>query len=192
MFSPDGNRIAFMSNLDGTDGFDLFVKTLGDDQPARSIITLNGNQRPSQWPSDTLIVFEHSSGGGAAADLWMLDLSDPDNAVAVEYLSSEANLRDIMVSPDGTLAAYTSDETGSNEVFIRSFPEPGERTPVSQGGGGAPLLVTGREHPLLLEPRRSGRRTRGRVHGRPHPAKSDAGGAIQGALVHRELLSTGF
>ena len=84
MFSPDGNRIAFMSNLDGTDGFDLFVKTLDDDQPARSIITLNGNQRPSQWPSDTLIVFEHSSGGGAAADLWMLDLSDPDNAVAVE------------------------------------------------------------------------------------------------------------
>ena len=137
VFSPDGTRVAFTSQRDGTDGFDLFVKTLDDDEPATSIIPLPGNQRVGQWPSDTLIVFEHNPGG--VADLWMLDLSDPDSAVAVEYLSSEARLLDIRASPDGTLAAYTSDETGTLEVFIRSFPEPGERTPVSQGGGEFPF-----------------------------------------------------
>ena len=136
VFSPDGNRVAFASQGEGTDGYDLFVKNLGADEPARSLITLAGDQRPQQWPSDTLIVFEQ---GLNPADLWMLDLSDPDNASAEVYLPSEADLNDIRVSPDGTLAAYTSDETGTDEVYIRSFPEPGERTLVSQGGGEYPF-----------------------------------------------------
>ena len=84
VFSADGTRVAFSSSRDGTDGFDVFVKTLGDDAPARS-------------------------------------------------------LDDMVVSRDGTLAAYISNETGSDEIYIRSFPEPGERTLVSQGGGQRPF-----------------------------------------------------
>ncbi len=137
VFSPDGTRVAFASSREGTDGWDLFVKTLGDDVPARSIITLPANQFPTQWPSDSLIVLERGQGG--SGDLWMLDLSDPDSARVEVYLPSEADLRDIVVSPDGTLAAYSSDESGRDEIYIRSFPEPGERTPVSQGGGVLPF-----------------------------------------------------
>ena len=54
------------------------------------------------------------------------------------YLEQEENLREIVVSPDGTLAAYTSEERGIPEIFIRSFPVAGERTPVSEGGGQFP------------------------------------------------------
>ena len=139
VFSPDGSRVAFMSNQEGTDGYDLFVKPLDDDEPATLMITQPSNQAPVQWASDTLIVFVQANSAQAPGDLWMLDLSDPDSPKAGIYLSSEANLRDIMVSPDGTLAAYTSDVTGTNEVYIRSFPEAGERTPVSQGGGEYPF-----------------------------------------------------
>ncbi len=139
VFSPDGTRVAFMSVRAGTDGGDLFVKTLTDDQAARSIITLPDDQLPAQWPSEALLVFQHAGSLTAPADLWMLDLSNPDSAVAVEYLSSEADLRDIEVSPDGTLAAYTSNESGRPEVYIRSFPEAGGRTLVSQGGGQFPF-----------------------------------------------------
>ena len=135
VFSPDGTQVAFASRREGTDGFDLFVKTLDDDAPARSIITLAGDQIPTQWPSDTLIVFE----SGTPSDLWMLNLSDPDSPSAEVYLSSDTDLYHIVLSPDGTLAAYGSNERGTFEVYIRSFPEPGERTPVSEGGGGWPL-----------------------------------------------------
>ena len=69
----------------------------------------------------------------------MVDLSESDSARAEAYLSSEDNLRDIVVSPDGTLAAYRSSESGQDEIYIRSFPEPGERTIVSQGGGSVPF-----------------------------------------------------
>ena len=136
VYSPDGTRVAFSSAREGTDGRDLFVKDLNDDSPPRSIITLDANQDVMQWPSDTLIVFERVLGGNG--DLWMVNLSDPDSARAEPYLTAEANLRRIAVSPDGSLAAYRSNESGANEIYIRSFPDPGERTLVSQGGGFAP------------------------------------------------------
>ncbi len=132
VFSPDQTRVVFSSQRPGTDEFDLWVKNLDDDTPARSLIALPGFQAARHWVSDTLIVFEQSP---APNDLWMLDLSDPNNPIAEEYLPGEADLRAIVVSPDGTLAAYHSDETGEDEVYVRSFPEPQERTPVSAGGG---------------------------------------------------------
>ena len=134
VFSPGGSLVAFSSLREGIDESDLFVKTLDDDTPARSVIALERNQALTQWPSDTLMVFE-SGGGPTNRDLWMLNLSDPDNPRAQAYLLSEAGLSSIKVSRDGTLAAYVSNESGTNEVYIRSFPDPGERTPVSQGGG---------------------------------------------------------
>ena len=137
VFSPDGNRVAFRSTREGTLGADLFVKNLDDDSPERSVVRLEGNLSVTQWPSDTLIVFERSQRG--QGDLWMVNLSDPDSARAAAYLTAEANLRSIVVSPDGTLAAYTSNESGQFEIYVRSFPDPGERTVASEGGGDVPF-----------------------------------------------------
>ena len=41
-------------------------------------------------------------------------------------------------SPDGRWLAYSSDESGAFEVYVRAFPGPGPRYPVSSGGGLAP------------------------------------------------------
>ena len=137
VLSPDGTRVAFSSVRDGTLGIDLFVKNLDDDSPPKSIVALDGSELVSQWPSDTLIMFERVEGG--PRNLWRANLSDPDSARAEAYLSSEADLHSIVVSPDGTLAAYSRSESGQSEIYIRSFPDPGERTIVSQGGGNTPF-----------------------------------------------------
>ena len=136
VFSPDRTLVAFASRREGTDGRDLWVKTLNDDKPAKSIIPLPGDQYPTQWPADTLIVFEW---GTDTSDLWMLNLSDPDSPSAEVYLESEADLEDMVVSPDGTLAAYWTRELGSRHVYIRSFPEAGAPTRVSQRNGQRPF-----------------------------------------------------
>lgn len=137
VFSPDGTRVAFSSARAGTMGVDLFVKNLDDDLPERSIITLEANQFITQWPSDSLIVFERNAGNNE--DLWLVDLSDPDSARAEAYFESEADLQRIVLSPDGTLAAYRSNETGNYEIYIRSFPDAGAPTRVSEGRGGVPF-----------------------------------------------------
>ena len=100
-------------------------KNLNDDSPPRSVIRLEAGQLVTQWPSDTLIVFEQGAG---LRDLWVVNLSDPDSARAKAYLTSEATVWDMVISPDGTLAAYSSNESGQFEIYIRSFPTPGERT----------------------------------------------------------------
>ncbi len=109
------------------------MKDLTDDSAPRSILSLEGNQWMAQWPTDTLIVFE--SDQGAFANLWMVDLSDWARPEARPYLTSEADLRRVTVSPDGRLAAYRSSESGQFEIYVRSFPTPGERTVLSRRGG---------------------------------------------------------
>ena len=42
-------------------------------------------------------------------------------------------------SPDGKWAALVSDETGRNEVYIRSYPDPSARVQVTDAGGGSPV-----------------------------------------------------
>lgn len=59
---------------------------------------------------------------------------DPaDSANAGPHLTAEAGLFDAAVSPDGSLAAYTSDETGTREVYVRSFPTARQPVKVSKG-----------------------------------------------------------
>ncbi len=140
VFSPDGSRLIFGSIREGlTDGPDLFVKNLNDDTPPRMVFTAPSGQFASHWFSDSVLVFTENARAGAPGDLWILDLSDPETPRAEPYLTSEANLSDMVVSPDGALAAYASSETGQEEIYLRSFPEPGERTVVSQGGGIEPF-----------------------------------------------------
>ena len=43
-----------------------------------------------------------------------------------------------MFSPDGRWLAYESNESGRPEVYVRPFPGPGSKWPVSTGGGASP------------------------------------------------------
>ncbi len=71
VWSPDGSHIAFRSVRDGTDGPDLFVKNVNDNLPPEMILTLPGEQSPTHWPSDDVLVFEN----GNPSDLWIVDPS---------------------------------------------------------------------------------------------------------------------
>jgi serine/threonine-protein kinase len=43
------------------------------------------------------------------------------------------------LSPDVRWLAYTSDETGQDEIYVQSFPTPGKKWKVSIGGGSRPV-----------------------------------------------------
>jgi len=146
VYSPDGARLAFTSGPEsfplgfGNGTSDVFVKNLNDDSPPRRVATLEGDQWLTQWQSDSRILFEWGPHGEITSwNLGILDFADPDHPTANVYLSSDANLRDALVSPDGHLAAYRSDESGRPEIYVRSFPIPGEQTLVSQNGGTVPF-----------------------------------------------------
>jgi eukaryotic-like serine/threonine-protein kinase len=43
-----------------------------------------------------------------------------------------------MFSPDGKYIAYVSNESGREEIYVQTFPEPGGKWQVSNGGGSDP------------------------------------------------------
>ena len=54
------------------------------------------------------------------------------------FLNSTANEAHGQVSPDGNWIAYESDESGTNEIYIQSFPTAGHKVRVSTAGGVQP------------------------------------------------------
>jgi len=65
-------------------------------------------------------------------DLAYLDLGDD---TIHPFLETASNERDGQFSPDGRWIAYESDEAGAFDIYLRPFPESGEATRVSEGGG---------------------------------------------------------
>jgi hypothetical protein len=51
------------------------------------------------------------------------------------FVNSVFNEGQPTFSPDGRWLAYMSDESGSNEVYVRPFPGPGGKWQISTGGG---------------------------------------------------------
>lgn len=72
----------------------------------------------------------------------MLPLSDPAKpaaAIPLELSCANCNERNGVFSPNGKLIAYSSDETGKEEVYVHVFPpSSGGRWIVSNDGGSCP------------------------------------------------------
>jgi Tol biopolymer transport system component len=58
---------------------------------------------------------------------------------ARSYLSTDAVEGAARFSPDGRWVALTSDESGRNEVYVRSFPDPSSKVQISVTGGTEPV-----------------------------------------------------
>ncbi len=70
-------------------------------------------------------------------DLWTVAR---DSGVAPRaYVTSPATDWGAHFSPDGKWVAFSSDESGTSEVYVRSFPDPSAKVQISAGGGLAPI-----------------------------------------------------
>ena len=66
------------------------------------------------------------------ADLWVLPMTG--DRKPVPFLSTPFHEGRGQFSPDGKWVAYTSDESGGNEVYVQSFPAGGAKWPVRARG----------------------------------------------------------
>jgi Tol biopolymer transport system component len=130
MWSRDGSRILFGSNRGGD--WDIYSVS-ANGGTAKRLLARKGTQFPlSEAPDGTLLFSER--GQGKVADLWMLSPS----GTAAPYLVSTASKVGGQYSPDGRSVAYVSDESGRDEVYVRSVAQPDEVVAVSGDGGREP------------------------------------------------------
>jgi Tol biopolymer transport system component len=95
--------------------------------------------------------------GNNPQDIWILPVAGGD---AVPFARSPFNKTQAQISPDGRWIAYTSLDTGKDEVYIDTFPVGGNRRQVSDGGGmqprwrrdGSELFYLGMDQMLMAMP----------------------------------------
>jgi eukaryotic-like serine/threonine-protein kinase len=141
VWSPDGTHLAFSSSR-GTSR-DIYQRALGGTAMDEILDADESTKRPTDWSQDGKFLIEESGSGSGPTrnDVWMLPASaekkEANKPVAV--LHSEFQEGQGKLSPDGHWLAYRSDESGSNEIYVTSFPTPTAKSKISTGGGSWPV-----------------------------------------------------
>src|SRR5215831_18113650 len=133
----DGSRILF----EGVDG-KLYVKSTGGGENETVVLDSNlpnGMRLPCDCSRSGRFLIYSEAAPKTGYDLWMLPLTG--KAAPIPLLRGEANERCGAISPDGNWIAYSSDESGRNEIYVQAFSDAGlsgRKYQVSYFGGTSP------------------------------------------------------
>jgi Tol biopolymer transport system component len=132
-WSPDGRRLLYSDFADR-----YFVKDVqsGDVEQWRHGLKARGGW-PRELSPDGRYLTVGQSDPATLSDILLVPVGG-QRAHSV-YLATRFNETMGTVSPDGRWIAYVSDESGSPEVYVNSFPQPGKKARVSTQGGFGPV-----------------------------------------------------
>ena len=134
VWSPDGRTIAFSSNRTGT--FAVYQKPASGGEEELVLETNTNGMFLTGWSTDRRFLVYTQPGAKTEFDVWVLPLFG--DRKPLPFLHSTSNETQGQLTADGQLMAYTSDETGTPEVFVQPFPATGAKWQVSNGGGSDP------------------------------------------------------
>jgi len=138
IWSSDGNRIIFASNREGH--FDLYEKPASGATDEELLLKSDQSKFPSSWSRDGRFLLYTGNDSKTGNHLWVLPLERDKKPFP--FLRTEFNENDGSFSPDGRWIAYSSDESGRDEIYVRPFSPDlngtasgGGRWQISNGGG---------------------------------------------------------
>jgi Tol biopolymer transport system component len=132
VWSADDRRVVYVSQQSG--GGDLYQRSASGTGNEELLLGNTQSKEPldispdGQWLVYLVPDEKHS-------DFSLLNLT---TRKATPWLTSPFWQSEATFSPDGKWIAYTSAETGQNEVYVRSFPESTDKWLISRGGGRSP------------------------------------------------------
>ena len=134
VWAPDSRRLMYMTRSDV--GSRVFVKDVDTGEEKVLLESTPTSLFLADWSRDgSYVVFEHLQ--GASSDIWFARLG-VESIIPTEFTATRFNETQSQLSPNGRWIAYTSNETGRDEVYVQSFPEPGRKRQVSSRGGAMP------------------------------------------------------
>ncbi len=132
VWTPDGRRITFSSNRAGV--MDLYEIPADGSAPEKSVLVRPGAQMAQSWLPDGKVLLFLEGPAAAPGNLWVMT-REGSNAPLRAFLESPFKERCAQFSPDGRWVAYTSDESGRDEVYVRPFPAGSGKVQISVDGG---------------------------------------------------------
>jgi serine/threonine-protein kinase len=133
VWSPDGRAVAFVR--DSLNSSTIFERRADGTTPDRLLARLDRQVQEATWsPDGRWLLLRTDNGGPGAGDI--VGVRTSGDSTPVPLVASSFTELHPAVSPDGRWLAYTSIESGANEVYVRPFPATtGGRWQVSNGGG---------------------------------------------------------
>jgi eukaryotic-like serine/threonine-protein kinase len=131
IWSADGSRIVFDSGP-GVGG-DLYQKQTSGAAGEELLLATPLAKSPMDWSPDGRFILYSAQDVSTRFDIWALPLDDSKKSFVVLQTPFDEN--GAQFSPDGKWIAYQSNESGRFEIYVRPFPGPGTRWPVSTNGG---------------------------------------------------------
>ena len=137
IWSPDGRRIVFAGGASTVNERDVIVRSADADGHDELLVNMPGDKTPSDWSADgRFIAYQLRGPKRTSLSLWILPLFGSRRPF--EFRPSAFESKDGQFSPDGRWIAYTSDESGKEEVYVARFPEGSNTRKVSVNGGSQP------------------------------------------------------
>jgi hypothetical protein len=124
----------FHSNRNRGDEDGLFETDVSDAGRERFLVRFG---LPSDWSQDGRFILSSVSVGSKVSVLPMTG-NTPLNPQELPFSNPTGGFAKARLSPDGRWIAYTSKESGTDQVFVGSFPKGDGRWPVSSLGGSEP------------------------------------------------------
>jgi Tol biopolymer transport system component len=134
VWSPDGSHIVFASYAGTTDLYQKNASGTGSEE--LQLKTGATGAFPSDWSSEGRFLVYAAAGSKTSYDLLVLPLAG--KRIPIPFLQTIFIETQGQLSPDGRWMAYSSDETGTREVWVQPFPATGANWQVSADGGSDP------------------------------------------------------
>jgi eukaryotic-like serine/threonine-protein kinase len=142
VWTPDGERIAFVSNSDGQ--LNIFWQLADGSGGLEQLNASEYVQAPQSWSPDGQVLAFIEVNPTTQRDIWMLPMGNPSAGSGQirkpqPFIRTRFNEAVPRFSPDGHWLAYISDESGRYEVYVQPYPGPGRKSQVSRDGGTEPV-----------------------------------------------------
>jgi len=145
VWTPDGKSIVFRSSNPAAPG--LYLLRSDGSGEAKLLTADTAPAFPLSFSPDGNRLAIVQTGNRGSFDIFTVPVETGPGADAIGFKLGKAELflgtpfdeRNAAFSPDGRWLAYSSNESGTFEVFVRPFPGPGGRWQVTSGGGRFPI-----------------------------------------------------
>ncbi len=114
-------QILFRSQRDGQPN--LYRKAADGSGSEEALLTSSEEKGPEDWSFDGRYIAYHLVSEAGNVDLFVLPLSGDRTPIPIA--TTPANEGHARFALDGRWMAYTSNETGRNEVYVQPFPPTG-------------------------------------------------------------------
>ena len=136
-WSPKSDRIVFASDRRGV--MNLFQKVASGSGQDELLLTTGYTKNSTQWSRDGRFVVYIEIDPKTKFDLWVLPMEGSERErKPIPFLRTEFNEIMGQLSPDSHWMAYTSDQSGQREVYVRPFPPADGQWTISVAGGEQP------------------------------------------------------